>query len=102
VALSVGAKDAENEPPEKLTTMGAPVTRQPSAALNGSMAWIEQDPESRSPAASVIVPVTVVVCATAAHDQRRRTAIRIFEMGSLMSARRFTPLLRVRRALSLD
>ena len=74
----MGARDAENEPPEKLTTIGAPVTRQPSAALNGSMAWIEQEPESRSPAASVIVPVTVVVCAAAAHDQRRRIAIRIF------------------------
>jgi hypothetical protein len=65
VALSVGARAAENEPPEKGTTMGAPVTRQPVAALNEPTAWIEHDPESGSPAGSVIVPVTVVVCAAA-------------------------------------
>jgi hypothetical protein len=66
VALSVGARAAEKEPPEKSTTIGAPVTRQPVAALNGPTACIEHDPESGSPAGSVIVPVTVVVCAAAA------------------------------------
>jgi hypothetical protein len=73
----VGANPTLNDPPEKVTTVGAPITRQPAAAVNGPTACMEHDPASGSPAGSLIVPVTVVVWANAGTQSASNRQIRI-------------------------
>jgi hypothetical protein len=79
----------ENWPAVNLTLTAAPITRHPAAALNGPTVWMEHDPDRRSPAASVIVPVTVVVCAAAIKQvQSRSIVVRIFGIAPPMAATR--------------
>jgi hypothetical protein len=76
-ALSVGTRGTVKAPPENLTTVGAPITLQPEAAVNGPTAWMEHEPDSRSPAGSVIVPVIVVVWANTGKQSDSSRWIRI-------------------------